>query len=78
MGERHHVTTELGKVLTTLRRCVELNDAGVLYTCKQIPRDLFGNGRPGTALIEWDDAETGAPARQDQERRGAGRRRGPG
>ena len=77
-GDRSPTTTNLGKVLTTLRRCVELNDQGVVYTCKMIPRSVFADTCPGTFLTEWapSDAETGAPARQDQARRGAGRARG--
>ena len=66
------------KVLTTLRRCVELNDQGILYTCKMIPRSVFADTCPGTLLTEWNEAETGEPARQDKllARRGAGRARG--
>ena len=75
-GDRSPTTTNLGKVLTTLRRCVELNDQGVVYTCKMIPRSVFADTCPGTLLTEWDDAETGEPMRQDQARRGAGRARG--
>ena len=76
-GDRHSTTSNLGKVLTTLRRCVELNDQGILYTCKMIPRSVFADTCPGTLLTEWDEAETGEPARQDKlkARRGAGRAR---